>query len=113
MVSLPTMPAVETCPVPGYVPAVVRPLLPWSRRLRTRVAARYGLGVADLWDEGLTALLRAACHWQPALGAFGPYARTTVHRGLYRYVVRAHVWRRRHGTVMPLENAVESLELTA
>src|SRR5262249_12523250 len=45
---------------------------------------------ADLWDEALTGLLRASIHWQPALGAFGPYGRTAIHRACWRYVIRGH-----------------------
>lgn len=99
-------------PVPSYVPPVALPLLPWARGHVRRVAARYGVSRDDLWDEAITALLRASCHWQPGRGAFGPYARTAVHRGLWQFVVRGHVRRSRHGRPVPLADVVECQELT-
>jgi DNA-directed RNA polymerase specialized sigma24 family protein len=75
-------------PVPAYLPAVVRPVLPWTRRHVARVSARYHASLDDLWDEALTGLLRTSIHWQPALGAFAPYACTAVHRACWRYCLR-------------------------
>ena len=49
-------------PIPGYVPAVVRPVLPWTRRHVARVAAGLPASRDDLWDEALSALLRAAMY---------------------------------------------------
>src|SRR5215467_1711619 len=72
------------------MPAIVAPLLPWTRRHVARVAARYQASLHDLWDEALTALLRASMHWQPARGGFGPYGRTAIHRACWRYVIRGH-----------------------
>jgi DNA-directed RNA polymerase specialized sigma24 family protein len=99
--------------VPGSLPALVHPLVPWPRRHIARVARRYDLGRDDLWDETVAALLRAAVYYDPAAGAFVPYARTAVHRACYRYVVRTHVFRTRHGASVSLEDAGERPELTA
>ena len=52
-------------PVPGYLPDRVRPVLPWTRHHVACVAVRYQATLADLWDEALTALLRAAVYYQP------------------------------------------------
>src|SRR5262249_37399609 len=41
------------------------------------------------------------------------YCRTAVHRACWRYVVRDHVRRQRHGTRVALEDATGSAELTA
>jgi hypothetical protein len=83
--------------VPAYIPTVVCPVLPWARRHVARVAAHYQASLDDLWDEAVTALLRAAVYYDAAAGAFGPYARTAVHRACARAV---HVGqRRRTGTL--------------
>jgi hypothetical protein len=83
--------------VPAYIPTVVCPVLPWARRHVARVAARYQASLDDLWDEAVTALLRAAVYYDAAAGAFGPYARTALHRACARAV---HVGqRRRTGTL--------------
>jgi hypothetical protein len=52
-------------PVPGYVPAEVCPVLRWTRRHVARVTARYQASPDDLWDEALTALIRAAVYFKP------------------------------------------------
>jgi len=91
-------------PVPGYTPAVVQPLLPWTRRHVSRVAARSGSGIDDLWDEALTALLRAAVYYQPQAAStyssdrytkplpdeqsFRYYAKIAVNRACWRYCLR-------------------------
>jgi hypothetical protein len=77
-----------SCPVPGYLPALARPVLPWARRHVARVARRYGTSIDDLWDETVTALLRAAVYFKPTAGAFAPYAHTAIHRACWRYVIR-------------------------
>jgi DNA-directed RNA polymerase specialized sigma24 family protein len=99
-----------SCPVPDYVPPLVRPVLPWARRHVAAVARRYGLGVDDLWDETVTALLRATLSFKPDAGAFAPYAHTAIHRACWRYVVRQAVKR---PPMVSLEDAGERLELTA
>ena len=93
-------------PVPAYVPGVVQPVLRWTRRHVAHVAARYRASLADLWDEALTGLLRASIHWQPAVGAFGPHARTAVHRACWRYVIRGQATQVR---TVPLELEVAGL----
>jgi len=93
-------------PVPAYVPGVVQPVLRWTRRHVAHVAARYRASLANLWDEALTGLLRASIHWQPAVGAFGPYARTAVHRACWRYVIRGQATQVR---TVPLELEVAGL----
>jgi Sigma-70 region 2 len=77
-----------SCPVPGYLPAIAHPVLPWARRHVARVARRYHTGIDDLWDETITALLRASVHYDPAMGAFAGYAHTAIHRACWRYVCR-------------------------
>jgi hypothetical protein len=79
-------PARTLYPVPGYLPDRVRPLLKWARKHVSKVAAREGIPAADLWDETITALLRASLHADP--GPLYHYAQTAVHRACWRYVVR-------------------------
>jgi hypothetical protein len=80
----------STYPVPSYLPDAAVALVPWARDHVSRVARRYNASRDELWDEALTALLRAALHYEPASGAFPPYGRTAVHRGLWRFVIRRH-----------------------
>lgn len=54
-----------------------------------RVARRYHTGESDLWDETITALLRATLHYDPTTGPFNGYAHTAIHRACWRYVCRA------------------------
>lgn len=75
-------------PVPGYLPPAARSLLPFARAYVAQVARRHQLPLADCWDEAVTALLRAAVHFQPGAGRFHVYARTAVIRGLWRYCRR-------------------------
>jgi Sigma-70 region 2 len=100
----------RSCPVPDYMPPLVRPVLPWARRHVAAVARRYGLGQHDLWDETLTALLRAAIYYTPETGAFAPYAHTAIHRACWRYVVRQVA---RRPPMTTLADVGECLELTA
>lgn len=83
----------QVYPVPAYMPAVTLAVIPWARQHVARVSARYRISRDDLWDEALTALLRAACHWQADVGTFGPYARTAIHRAMWRHGVRSHLTR--------------------
>jgi hypothetical protein len=77
-----------------------------------RVARRYGLGPYDLWDETIAALVRASVSYAPSTGAFGPYARTAIHRACARAVnVGQHRRRSRLWTVA-LEDTGERFELT-
>jgi DNA-directed RNA polymerase specialized sigma24 family protein len=76
-----------SCPVPGYLPAIARPVLPWARRHVAAVARRYHTGLDDLWDETITALLRAALHYD-GVRPFAGYAHTAIHRACWRYVCR-------------------------
>ena len=63
-----------------------------------RVSRRYPLASReDLWDETVTALVRAAVHYAPELGHFVPYAQTCVHRALWRYCVRPMYGSGTHG----------------
>jgi DNA-directed RNA polymerase specialized sigma24 family protein len=73
--------------VPGYLPAVARPVLPWARRHVARVARRYHTGIDDLWDETIAALLRATLHYDGER-PFAGYAHTAIHRACWRYVCR-------------------------
>jgi hypothetical protein len=103
-------------PVPDYVPPLVRPVLPWARQYVARVSARYGVGIDDLWDEAINALLRVPIHRadnaQDIRGC-DHYCRTAIHRCCWRYVVRDHLRRQRHGTRLELEEVVESGKLKA
>jgi DNA-directed RNA polymerase specialized sigma24 family protein len=99
-----------SCPVPDYMPPLVRPVVPWARRHVAAVARRYGLGQHDLWDETLTALLRAAIYYIPETGAFAPYAHTAIHRACWRYVVRQVA---RRPPMTTLADVGECPELTA
>src|SRR5215813_1033672 len=56
----PTARPADRVPVPGYVPReLLGPLVPWSQRYVFWLAATSGASLDDLWDEALTALLRA------------------------------------------------------
>jgi DNA-directed RNA polymerase specialized sigma24 family protein len=79
--------------VPGYLPAVARPVLPWARRHVARVARRYHTSEDDLWDETVTALLRAAIYYD-GIRPFNGYAHTAIHRACWRYVCRRIASRR-------------------
>ena len=105
-----------SCPVPDYVPPLVRPVLPWARRHVARASARYGIGIEDLWDEAITALLRVSIHRADNaqdIRADDHYCRTAIHRACWRYVVRDHVRRQRHCIRVALEDVAESGELVA
>jgi hypothetical protein len=52
-------------------------VLPWTRCHVARVAARYQASQDDLWDEAVTALLRAPMYLLDA--------RTAVRRACWRY----------------------------
>jgi hypothetical protein len=78
----------ERFPVPPYLPAPARTILPWARRYVAITARRSHLPAADAWDEAITALLRASVYFQPGAGTFAHYARTAVIRGLWRYCRR-------------------------
>jgi hypothetical protein len=91
-------------------------VLPWTRRHVARVAARYRASADDLWDEALTALIRAAVYFKPqdpaayrstqyaqplpAAKSFRYYAQLTVHRACWRYVIRGQATQVR---TVPLE----------
>ena len=82
------------------MPAIVfeNELLKWARCHVARVAQRYNVHLDDLWDETVTALLRAAINFDAAKAEpklipgkstpFGRYAATAVHRACWRYCVR-------------------------
>jgi hypothetical protein len=64
----------------------------------------------------MTALLRVSIHRadnaQDIRGC-DHYCRTAVHRACWRYVIRDHLRRQRHGTRVALEDVAQSAELTA
>jgi hypothetical protein len=85
--------------VPSYLPALVVPLLPWARSHVQRVMRVNGLPAYDLWDETLTALLRASVYWQPDRSTtFRHYAQRAVNRACWRYVVSPIVNPSRRGS---------------
>jgi hypothetical protein len=95
----------DACPVPAYLPPIVLPLLPWARKHVARVMRVYGIGPSDLWDETLTALLRASIYYNPDVGTtFRHYAQRAVNRACWCYVVRG----RRPATLAP--EALDGLE---
>ena len=112
--------AIGRFPVPAYLPARVRPVLPWTRHHVACVAVRYQATLADLWDEALTALLRAAVYYQPQdattyrsdrytkplpdAQSFRYYAKIAVNRACWRYCLRG----RRVRLVRLEEHSVES-----
>jgi hypothetical protein len=70
-------------------------LVPWTQRYVAAQASRHHLGIDDLWDEALTALLRVSLYADfvsgNASGRIDPrmhYAQTAVRRACWRYVVR-------------------------
>jgi hypothetical protein len=105
-------------PVPAYLPALVRPVLPWTRRHVARVAACYAASQTELWDAALTALIRAAVYFReqppgeyqatvyarplPAVRSFTYYARLAVNRACWRYVIRGQATQVR---TVPLDDA--------
>jgi hypothetical protein len=103
-------------PVPDYVPLLVRPVLPWARSHVARVSARHGVGIEDLWNEAIAALLRVSIHRAENahdIRAGDHYCRTAIQRACWRYVIRDHLRRQRHGTRVALEDVAESVELMA
>lgn len=78
----------DAFPVPAYLPSPARSMLPFARAYAAAAARRYGLPLADCWDEAITALIRAAVYFRPGAGRFHTYARTAVVRGLWRYCRR-------------------------
>jgi len=91
--------------VPGYLPEIARPLTFWAKRHCIQVSRRYHAPVTDLWDEALTALLRASLHYSSEIGPFAPYARTAIHRACWRYGIRGKYDRE------SVQLSLESLEL--
>src|SRR5262249_29028700 len=88
----------------------------WARQHVARVSARYGVGIEDLWNEAITALLRVSIHRADnahEIRGCDHYCRTAVHRACWRYVVRDHCRRQRHGTRVALDDVGECRELTA
>src|SRR5262245_66462763 len=80
------------------------------------MSACYGVGIEDLWNEVIAALLRVSIHRAEnahEIRGCDHYCRTAVHRACWRYVVRDHVRRQRHGTRVALEDVAQSVELTA
>src|SRR5262245_52405116 len=81
--------------VPGYLPReVLGPLVPWAQGYVKRLAAKSHAPVTDLWDEAVTALLRASIHGERVPGICGntiggKYGQTAVRRACWRYVMRA------------------------
>lgn len=82
-------PAVSTrYPVPGYVPAPVRVVLPWVRQYVARLAARNPqVSESELWDEAVTACVRAAVYFRDGAGTFRQYTQVSVQRACWRYVL--------------------------
>jgi hypothetical protein len=95
------------------VPAEVCPVLPWTRRHVARVAARARVDRGDVWDEAIAALLRAALFFRPGAGSFTTYAKLAVSRGLWRYIERAALTRRRHGALVSLADVLMHPALTS
>jgi hypothetical protein len=81
------VPTAGSCPVPAICRPSLGPCCP-ARRHVARVSRRYHTGIDNLWDETVTALLRASVHYDPAMGAFAGYAHTAIHRACWRYVCR-------------------------
>ena len=88
-------------------------VLPWTRRHAARVAARARVDPGDVWDEAIAALLRAAIFFRPGAGSFTAYAKLAVTRGLWRYVERGALTRRRHGASVNLEDVFAHPALAA
>jgi len=96
-------------PVPVYLPAPCASVLPWARRHAAVVAARAHVPPTDVWDEAITALVRAAVFFRPGAGTFHRYAQIAVTRGLWRYVTRAARTQQRRGTPLPFEGEATML----
>lgn len=74
-------------PVPGYLPELARAVIPWTRIHVAKTARRYPVSLEDLWDESISALIRAALHYDETKGAFAGYAHSAIHRACWRYCV--------------------------
>jgi len=101
-------------PVPSYLPAPVRRVVPWARRHVARVASRYQVAIEDLWDEAITALVRASVYHdapEQIAGTKDRYCQTAVHRACWHYVVRGHTRRQARGWREPI--SVDELELAS
>ena len=85
-----------TFPVPSFLPDAARTLLPWARRTALKTAQQGQVSLSDAWDETLAALLRAHAYFKPGAGTFATYAKTSVARGLQRYLCRAARRQRAH-----------------
>jgi hypothetical protein len=71
---------------------MARPILPWARRHVRTVARRYHTSECDLWDEAISALLRAVLHFKPGANTFRAYAQLAIHRACWA-AVRIHAVR--------------------
>src|SRR5262245_55956499 len=114
--AIPAATQADRVPVPAYVPReLLGPLVPWSQRYVFRLAAPTGGSLDDLWDEALTALLRATTHGDRVpVGACGNtiggrYRQTALRRACWRYIMRGRL---RRPTPVPLEDAAACPELT-
>jgi hypothetical protein len=62
-------------------------IVPWARRQVAKLSKSHPVDAGDLWDEAITALLRACVHFKPGAGTFAVYAKMCVTRGLWRYTL--------------------------
>ena len=102
----------QTLAVPGYLPAIAHPVVPFARRHTQAVAARYQQSVEDCWDEVVSALLRATVSYNDTAGKFGPYAQVAIHRALAK---ACHLGQRRRTLprpMVPLEDYAEQVRTT-
>src|SRR5215831_15811396 len=94
----------DSLPVPAYLPASVRRVLPWARQHLVRVCRRYRVSRDDVWDEIIAALLRASLHHDTPerISLQDRYTRTAVHRACWRYVARRQYSRVAAGMLMTM-----------
>jgi len=98
--------------VPAYLPRdVLGPLIPWAQGYVKRLAAQTGAPLTELWDEAVTALLRASIHGDRVPGSAGStiggrYGQTAVRRACWRYTyaLRPFSTRVAHRTHVPLDD---------
>lgn len=84
----PRTPRGAAFPVPDFLPAAARTVLPWTRRHVLAFASANHIPLHDAWSEALAALIRASVYFQSGAGSFTSYARTAVLRALPRYCAR-------------------------
>jgi hypothetical protein len=73
-------------------------LVPWTKRQVFKLSKAHPVDAGDIWDEAITALLRACVYFKPGAGTFAVYAKRCVTRGLWRYTLPSYAVKQTPGT---------------